>query len=68
MVSQELLHQQRALAPKEDLAPYAGQWVILREGLVVDHATDIQTLIDRGLPGDRDSLLRVSGLDSSFAF
>ena len=67
MVAQELLHQQRALAPKDDLAPYAGKWVVLRNGRVVASEQDMRTLISNGLFGDRDSVLRVPVLDGSFA-
>lgn len=31
---------QAALQPQEDLAPYAGQWVVLRHGHVVAHGPD----------------------------
>jgi hypothetical protein len=68
MVAQELLHQQRALAPKQDLSKYKGQWVVLRDGRVVDHDMNMQALIERGLLSDRDSVIRVSSLDGSFAF
>jgi hypothetical protein len=67
MVAQELLHQQRTLAPKDDLTPFAGQWVVLRDGRVIDSAPKMKELIGRGLPGDRDSVLRVSSLDGSLA-
>ena len=68
MVAQELLHQQRALAPKEDLTKFAGQWVVMRDGRVVAHAPVMGELVERGLLGDRDSVLHVSGLVGSFAF
>jgi hypothetical protein len=68
MLAQELLHQQRALAPKEDLARFAGQWVVLRDGVVVAHAPGMKELISRRQLGDRDSVLRVSNHSGSFAF
>lgn len=41
--------QQAALTPKEDLRPYVGQWVALRDGIVVAH--DIDPVSLREQPG-----------------
>lgn len=35
---------QRGLTPKDDLTPYTGQWVALREGHVIAHDIDGVTL------------------------
>jgi hypothetical protein len=37
---------QASLAPKEDLRPYAGKWVALRDGYVVASADDSVSLRD----------------------
>ncbi len=39
--------EQERLAPKEDLRPYRGQWVALREGYVVASNVDPTALFDR---------------------
>lgn len=36
----DLEREQEKLSPKEDLAPYAGLWVALRDGHVVTSSTD----------------------------
>ena len=51
-------HQQQ-LAPKEDLAPYAGQWVALRDGYVVASALDAVTLRQNPEVRDDDVLVPV---------
>lgn len=68
MLARELLHQQRTLAPKQDLTGFAGKWVVLRDGVVVDSAPEMKDLLKRGAVGDRDSVLHVSPSDGSFAF
>ena len=40
----EVERSQRELAPKEDLSPYAGKWVALREGKVVASARSLRAL------------------------
>jgi hypothetical protein len=67
MTAQELLHQQRELAPKQDLTEFAGEWIVLRYGMVVDHARGMDELISRGL-ADQDSVLRISRIAGTFAF
>lgn len=37
---------QASLAPKEDLRPYAGKWVALRDGYVIASAEDSVSLRD----------------------
>jgi len=44
MIAQEVLRRQRELEPKEDLAPYNGQWVLLRYGIVCGHAGNLSEL------------------------
>lgn len=56
---QELAERQRALAPKEDLAPYKGLWVALRDGHVVARAVDAATLADAPEVQESDVLLHV---------
>jgi hypothetical protein len=60
MIAQEVLLQQRKLAPKDDLSEFAGEWVILRDGRVIAHDEDPQQLIHDGTLNDRDALIRVS--------
>ena len=56
---QELAERQRELAPKEDLSPYAGQWVALRNGYVVASALDAVTLRKEANVREDDVLLPV---------
>jgi hypothetical protein len=59
MVVEEIQLEQQAMMPKEDLAPYAGQWVALREGRVVANDLDAVALRDsRAVSGD-DTLILV---------
>jgi hypothetical protein len=68
MIAQELLHQQRELTPKQDLAQFAGEWVVLRGGRVVAHAQEMAELISRGDVRDRDAVIRISDLPVSFVY
>jgi hypothetical protein len=68
MIAQELLHQQRELAPKQDLAEFAGQWVVLRDGHVVAHAHEMAELMSQDVLSDRDALIRVPDPPGSFAY
>ena len=45
--------------PKEDLAPYAGLWVALRNGYVVASATDASLLCQRNNVQHGDTLMPV---------
>jgi hypothetical protein len=51
MSVEEIERLQQQLAPKEDLSPYAGQWVALRDGMVV--ASDIDPMRLRENPDVR---------------
>ncbi len=68
MVAQELLHQQRELAPKEDLILYAGQWVAMRDGHVIGSAPTFDELATRGVLRDEDALLRVPDQPDAFKY
>lgn len=50
---------QRAHLPKDDLKPYAGRWVALRDGHVVADALDAITLRDDPTVHDDDMILPV---------
>ena len=50
--------QQESL-PKQDLSPYAGQWVALRDGLVVASDLDPVALRDNPVVRASDTLLPV---------
>lgn len=56
---------QASLAPKEDLRPYAGMWVALRDGYVIASAEDSVTLRDDPVVDESDQLLPVPNPDSS---
>lgn len=49
----DIEREQQDAMPREDLSPYAGQWVALRDGLVV--ASDIDAVSLRANPGVRES-------------
>ncbi len=51
--------RQQAIMPREDLKPYAGQWVALREGHVVASDLDPVALRDRPDVEDTDTLMPV---------
>jgi hypothetical protein len=55
---------QASLAPKEDLRPYAGKWVALRDGHVVASAEDSVSLRDAPTVRESDQLLPVPSADS----
>jgi Family of unknown function (DUF5678) len=55
---------QASLAPKEDLRPYAGKWVALRDGYVVASADDSVSLRDDATVKESDQLLPVPAADS----
>ena len=48
MTVEELERKQQGALPKEDLSPYAGQWVALRDGRVV--AADLTGVALRNNP------------------
>ena len=51
---------QARLNPREDLSPYVGQWVVLRDGYVVAHDIDIDRLRERSELREDDVILPVS--------
>ena len=48
MTVDELERQQQEVRPKEDLSPFAGKWVALRDGLVI--ASDLTVVALRDHP------------------
>ena len=68
MIAQELLRRQRELDPKEDLAPYTGEWVVLRSGHVLAHHADLAALMDGRTLADQDTVVRVSGPGTAVRF
>jgi hypothetical protein len=67
MTVEEIERKQDELAPKDDLSPYVGQWVALRNGHVIASDLDAVALRDNPdvheddilmpVPTDRDSIL-----------
>lgn len=43
----------------DDLDAYAGEWVLLRDGRVVDHDPDPDRLRERVGAGDRDAIVPI---------
>lgn len=60
MSVQEAQRHQEELVPAEDLAPYIGQWVALRDGRVVANDPDPARLIDSPDVHRGDVILLVS--------
>jgi hypothetical protein len=58
-VAERLQRGQQAAMPREDLTPYAGQWVALRDGLVVAAELDPLALRHRDDVRDDDILMPV---------
>lgn len=54
-----LAERQREMAPKDDLSPYAGRWVALRDGRVIASALDAVTLRKDPKVGEDDVLIPV---------
>jgi hypothetical protein len=46
-------------APKEDLRPFAGEWVALRRGYVVEHDRDLARLREHPAVRDDDVIFPV---------
>ncbi len=59
MTVEELERKQRELAPKDDLSPYVGQWVALRDGRVIASDLDAVALRDNPAVQDGDVLMPV---------
>ena len=57
MTVQEL---QRQLAPKDDLTPYAGEWVALRDGRVIAHDIDPVAVRNHPEVSDTDAIIPVA--------
>ena len=51
--------QQKTLLPKDDLSPYAGQWVALRDGHVIAGDLDAVALRNNPVVTSEDALLPV---------
>jgi hypothetical protein len=64
MISQELLRQQQDLSPKEDLSPYQGEWVVLRDGYVIAHGPDPVQLRESPDVAKDDAIIKVSFVES----
>jgi len=59
MTVEELERQQQEALPKEDLSPYAGQWVALRDGRVIASEVTGVALRDHPEVGEDDILMPV---------
>jgi hypothetical protein len=55
----EIQKKQRDVMPKEDLEPYAGQWVALRNGYVIASDLDPVALRDKPEVAETDTLTPV---------
>lgn len=60
MIVQDLDKAQQKLEPKDDLAPYAGQWVALRDGKVIAHDIDPIRLREQDGVTEEDVILPVA--------
>ncbi len=60
MAIEELDKAQEKLEPKDDLAPYAGQWVAVRDGKVIASDIDPVRLRDRSEVNQDDVILPVA--------
>jgi Family of unknown function (DUF5678) len=59
MTVEQLEREQQEVLPKEDLSPYAGQWVALRDGHVVAADLDPVALRDKDEVSETDILMPV---------
>src|SRR3954468_2099621 len=59
MTVQELEREQEKALPKDDLTPFEGQWVALRDGHVVAADLDPVALRDNAAVKDTDALIPV---------
>jgi len=66
MTAREFNEAQEQLEPKEDLAPYAGQWVALRKGRVVASDLDPVRLRQHAKLGDDDVILPVAHTEGGY--
>jgi hypothetical protein len=56
----DLHEEQAALEPREDLSPYVGQWVALRDGRVIAHDLELDRLRAHPEVRDDDVIVPVS--------
>ncbi len=56
----EIQQQQEAVMPHGDLAPYAGQWVAVRDGEVIAHDVDPERLKEHSEVRAGDALIPVA--------
>lgn len=57
---------QDELSPKEDLSPYAGQWVALRDGRVVASDIDPTRLRENAEVRERDIIIPVGDAEGGY--
>lgn len=62
----ELERSQQELAIEDDLAPYAGQWVAIRDGHVVAHDVDPARLEEHPAVEPTDLIVAVGNLDGGY--
>lgn len=66
MTAQNIQRQQQAVMPKGDLAPYAGQWVALRNGEVIASDMDAKRLREHMEVREDDVLVPVGHPDRGY--
>jgi hypothetical protein len=59
VINEDIQREQQEAMPREDLKPYAGQWVALRDGRVVDSDLDPVALQNKPTVREGDSLIPV---------
>ena len=59
MTVEQIAREQNRMLPKEDLTPYAGRWVALRDGQVIATNIDAVALRDDPEVTSEDTLLPV---------
>jgi hypothetical protein len=65
MTVDKLEREQGKLLPAEDLSPYRGQWIALREGRVIASDLDPIALRDNAAVDETDALLPVPAQEDS---
>jgi hypothetical protein len=68
MTVQEVKRAQEELAPKDDLTPYKGQWVALRDGHVVASDVDPVRLRENPEVREDDVIIPVSDANGGYFF
>jgi Family of unknown function (DUF5678) len=66
MTVKEIQREQQVLMPKGDLAPYAGQWVALRNGEIIASDIDAEQLKEHLEVKDDDILVPVGHPDRGY--